>query len=86
MDNKTSVITILHGDEEFIPLILNNFKNFNDNELLELVVVDDGDKNLIKYFSDLDNVLYLHLNQEEKDKFTNRIMRILNNQINLFIL
>ena len=27
---NVSVVTILHGEKEFIPLILNNFQNFND--------------------------------------------------------
>jgi len=70
----TSVITILHGEKEFIPLILNNFKNFNDNESLELVVVDDGDENLISYFSELSNCLYLHLDCGEKEKFMDQIL------------
>ena len=70
----TSVVTILHGEEEFIPLIINNFKNFNDNESLELVVVDDGEKSLAEYFTDLSNCLYLHLNNEEKNKFIEDII------------
>ena len=38
----TSIITILHGEKEFIPLIKYNFKNFNDQVSLELIIVDDG--------------------------------------------
>ena len=70
MTTKTSIITILHGEEEFIDLIKSNYNNFLDKDSLELVIVDDGDKNLIHHFSDLDNVLYLHLSQEEVEKFT----------------
>ena len=73
MTTKTSIITILHGEEEFIPLIKSNYNNFLDKDLLELVIVDDGDKNLIHHFSDLDNVIYLHLSEEEIEKFTNQI-------------
>ena len=40
----TSIVTILHGEKEFIPLILDNFKNFNDNESFELIIVDDGEE------------------------------------------
>ena len=73
MTTKTSIITILHGEEEFIPLIKSNYNNFLDKDLLELVIVDDGDKNLIHHFSDLDNIIYLHLSEEEIEKFTNQI-------------
>ena len=73
MSDKTSIVTILHGEEEFIPLIRENYNNFLDKDSLELVIVDDGDKNQISHFSDLENVLYLHLNSEEKEKFTNQI-------------
>ena len=53
---NVSVVTILHGEKEFIPLILNNFQNFNDfnkKENLELIVVDDGSENLMKYFKEI---------------------------------
>ena len=73
MTTKTSIITILHGEEEFIPLIKSNYNNFLDKDLLELVIVDDGGKNLIRHFSDLDNIIYLHLSEEEIEKFTNQI-------------
>ena len=49
MPEKVSVVTILHGEKEFIPLILHNFQNFNDQETLELLIVDDGPENLMKY-------------------------------------
>ena len=73
MTTKTSIITILHGEEEFIPLIKYNYTNFVDKDSLELVIVDDGEKNLISHFSDLDNIIYLHLSREEIDKFTDKI-------------
>ena len=28
MSDKTSIVTILHGEEEFIPLIRENYNNF----------------------------------------------------------
>ena len=47
---SSSIITIFHGEKEFIPLLLNNFKNFKNQESLELVIVDDGPENLMSYF------------------------------------
>lgn len=73
MTTKTSIITILHGEEEFIDLIKSNYNNFLDKDSLELLIVDDGEKNLISHFSDLENVIYLHLDKDEIDKFTNQI-------------
>ena len=70
---KVSVVTILHGEKEFIPLILHNFQNFNDQETLELLIVDDGPENLMSYFCDIDRCLYLHLDQEEIKKFMDQI-------------
>jgi len=37
-----SVITLLHGETEFIPLIIHNYNNFLKTQELELVIVDDG--------------------------------------------
>ena len=80
MSEKISVITILHGEKEFIPLIQHNFQNFNNSENhsnylqeLELIVVDDGKENLGELFSEIDNCIYLHLNQEEILKFMDQI-------------
>ena len=81
MAEKISIITILHGDKEFIPLIRDNYNNFVDKsnhknylQELELVIVDDGDNNLMEYFSDISNCLYLHLNSEEKEDFMKKII------------
>ena len=81
MSEKVSIITILHGEEEFIPLIKDNYNNFlnkvnhtNYLQDLELVVVDDGKQNLIKEFCDLENILYLHLNEEEVEKYNKEII------------
>ena len=70
---NVSVVTILHGDKEFIPLILHNFQSFNDQKNLELIVVDDGSENLMKYFMDTDRCMYLHLKNEEKESFMKQI-------------
>jgi len=69
----TSCITILHGEKEFIPLILNNFKNFNDNESLELIIIDDGKENLMSYFYDIERCLYIHLKEEQVIEFMGKI-------------
>ena len=80
MSEKISVVTILHGEKEFIPLIRHNFKNFlnhenhtNYSQELELVVVDDGKENLGEFFSDIENCIYLHLSEEEIYKFMDQI-------------
>ena len=69
----TSCITILHGEKEFIPLVKHNFQNFNDQESLELVIVDDGKENLMKEFMDIDRCIYLHLNEDEIKEFMKQI-------------
>ncbi len=81
MTEKISIITILHGDKEFIPLIRDNYNNFVDKsnhknylQELELVIVDDGDINLVEHFSDLENIIYLHLDKEEKEKYNDQII------------
>ena len=77
---KISIITILHGEKEFIPLIKDNYLKLSNPENhknylqeLELVIVDDGKENLVELFSDLDNCIYLHLNEEEILKFMDQI-------------
>ena len=66
MTDKISIVTILHGETEFIPLLLYNYQNMNNFDNLELVIVDDGKDNLCSFFTDVQNCLYLHLTQEEK--------------------
>ena len=80
MTEKISIVTILHGEKEFVPLILDNYKNFIDKnnhtnylQDLELIIVDDGSENLCEYFADIDNCIYLHLNSDDKEKFIKQI-------------
>jgi len=73
-NDKVSVITILNGEEEFIPLILHNYLNFTNLENLELFIIDDGKKNLIGKFADVKNCTYLHLDRNDKDKFIDQII------------
>ena len=75
MSEKVSVVTILHGETEFIPLIKHNFQTFSnaENHSMELVIVDDGKENLINFFKDIENCTYLHLNQDEINKFMDQI-------------
>ncbi len=47
-----SVVTLLHGESQFIPLIKDNFRGLLDTQTLELVVVDDGPVSLASEFSD----------------------------------
>ena len=81
MSEKVSIITIFHGEKEFIPLIKNNYNNFLDKanhtnylQELELVIIDDGKQNLMKEFCDLENILYLHLDKEEIQKHNKQII------------
>ena len=71
--DKVSIVTILHGEKEFIPLIKHNYRNFNNNSNLELVIVDDGKENLSEIFSDLENYIYLHLTKDEINTFMDQI-------------
>jgi hypothetical protein len=73
MSDKVSVITILHGEKEFVPLILNNFNNFINRDNLELVVIDDGKDNLAKLFCDIDDCTYIHLTIDEINQFMKQI-------------
>ena len=74
MIEKVSIVTILHGETEFIPLILDNYQNFKDSDNLELVVVDDGKENLSSYFKEIKNCFYFHFDVEEKEKFIDQII------------
>ena len=69
-----SIITLLSGEREFIPLIKANFDNFDyPKDKLELIVVDDGLLNLMDQFLDDERVLYLHLNDKEIIEFIDKI-------------
>jgi hypothetical protein len=72
-ENKVSIVTILHGEKEFIPLIKNNYNSFINKEDLELVIIDDGKESLSEFFNDLENCIYLHLNKDDVSKFMDQI-------------
>lgn len=74
MSDNISVICILSGNEEFIPLIKHNFTNFVNIDNLELFIVDDGEKDLMEHFCDIDNCTYLHLNKEEIKDFNKKTL------------
>ena len=74
MSDKVSVVTIMHGETEFIPLLLHNYENMTNFDNLELVIVDDGSDNLSSFFTDIQNCIYLHLKNEEKDEFIDKII------------
>ena len=80
MSEKISIITILHGEKEFVPLIIDNYQKFMDKnnhsnyaQDLELVVVDDGKEDLSFMFKDIENCLYFYLKKEEINKFMDTI-------------
>ena len=69
-----SVITLLRGEREFIPLIQANFQEFDyPKEKLELIVVDDGAESLMSEFLEDERYLYLHLNDTEIQEFIQKI-------------
>tara|TARA_Y100000389_G_scaffold67460_1_gene63760 strand:+ start:10722 stop:11858 length:1137 start_codon:yes stop_codon:yes gene_type:complete len=69
-----SVITLLRGEQEFIPLIKANFQEFNyPKDKLELVIIDDGKESLMEHFIDDERYLYLHLNDKEINEFIGKI-------------
>lgn len=80
MSEEISIITILHGEKEFIPLIKDNYLKLSDpdnhknySQKLELIIVDDGKENLTDYFIDLNNCTYIHLKQDDISKFMDHI-------------
>lgn len=69
-----SIITLLSGEREFIPLIKANFENFDyPKDKLELIIVDDGIDNMMGEFLDDERILYLHLNDKEITEFIEKI-------------
>lgn len=69
-----SIITILRGEREFVPLIKANFQEFEyPKDKLELIIVDDGKVSLMDQFLDDDRYLYLHLNNTEIKEFIEKI-------------
>jgi len=74
VSDKVSVICLLNGNEEFISLIKHNFTNFVNKDNLELFIVDDGRKDLMDFFCEIDNCTYLHLKPEEIKDFNKKIL------------
>lgn len=71
---KISLITIFHNEKDFIPLIKENLNSFDyPKEQLELIIVDDGDENLMSEFCSDERILYLHLSKEERKEFLDKI-------------
>ena len=69
-----SIITILHGEREFVPLIKANLQEFNyPSDKLELIIVDDGRESLMSEFVDDERILYLHLKDKEIKEFIDKI-------------
>ena len=69
-----SIITLLSGEREFLPLIKANFEKFDyPKDKLELIIVDDGNDNLMDQFLDDERILYLHLSDKEIVEFIEKI-------------
>ena len=73
---EVSVVVTFHGQEHFIPLIRDNYQRFKeyDKQTLELVIVDDGCHDLSSKFSDLEDAIYIHLDDSDRDKFFEKII------------
>ena len=71
---NVSIVTLLRGEQEFIPLIKDNFNLFEyPKEKLELVIIDDGKESLVSEFLDDERILYLHLSDKEIQEFLEKI-------------
>ena len=69
-----SIITLLHGEQEFIPLIKSNLNKFDyPQDKLELVIIDDGKESLISELLDDNRILYIHLDNKEIQGFLEKI-------------
>ena len=69
-----SIITLLHGEKEFIPLIKDNFNKFKYTpSKLELIIIDDGKESLIDEFLDDERIIYIHISSEEIQTFIEKI-------------
>lgn len=71
-DNMISIVSVMHGESEFIPLILNNFNNFTNKDNLELIIIDDGKEDLSEHFTD-ENIQYIHLSEDDINQFLDMI-------------
>ena len=68
---NVSIVTLLRGEQEFIPLIKDNFDKFDyPKDKLELVIIDDGKESLVSEFLDDERILYLHLSDKEIQKYS----------------
>jgi hypothetical protein len=74
MSGKVSIVTILHGETEFIPMILHNYQGFLKTQDLELVIVDDGPQSLASHFTEVPECVYLHLSESEISGFFETIL------------
>jgi hypothetical protein len=75
IDNPSiTLVTLLRGEHEFIPLIKENLNKFEyPKDKLELIIVDDGTENYMSEFLDDERILYLHLSEKEITDFLHKI-------------
>lgn len=68
-----SIITVLE-DANMIPVIISNYtKLVYPNK--QLIIVDDNETNNMDSFLNIDNCIYLHLNEDEKSDFFKKIKK-----------
>ena len=72
--NELSVVTLLNGKEEYIPLIKYNYDLFRSKHKIEMIIIDTGNKNLGDRFDD-ENIYYFHLSLEDKQRYIDEIIK-----------
>jgi len=72
--DEISIIVVLHGEQEFCPLIKYNYDLLSKTQPTELIIVDDGPTSLVHEFMDLPNCLYLHIDHPEQETFMTKII------------
>ena len=78
-----SIITVLE-DVNMIPLVKKNYENIKyDNK--QIIIVDDGDRNNIDKFLDMEDCLYLYLNPEEKENLFKKIREQIRIQVKMIL-
>ena len=72
--NEISIVTLLNGKDEYIPLIQYNYDLFRSQYKIELIIIDTGNINHSNRFND-ENIYYYHLSLEDKLDYMKEIMK-----------
>ena len=72
MNHDISFVCVLNHIE-MIPLLIHNYQSIITSGKKELIIIDDSDNSSLQSFLNLDDCIYLHLQQNDKDKFMKTI-------------